>query len=68
MGVLLPSEVGGEFAGSAKATVKVCMIAANPPTGDAVVIDAEGANEAEAVATAKAQVPPGWRTMSVRRV
>lgn len=49
------------------AAAKVFLIAANPPTGDAVVIEAEGADEAEAIAAARAQVPPGWRTMSVRR-
>lgn len=63
----LPSERGGALDGSVAATTRVFMVAANPPTGDAVVIEAEGVDEAEAVATARAKVPPGWRTMNVRR-
>ncbi|MFK4729483.1 hypothetical protein ROT00_07340 [Agromyces mediolanus] len=48
--------------------MKVSIIASNPPTGDAVVIEGEGDDEASATAAAKAKAPPGWRVLSIRRV
>jgi len=48
-------------------SIRVSIIATNPPTGDALVIEGEGVSEEHALAVAKAQVPQGWRTVSCRR-
>jgi len=48
-------------------TVRVSIIATNPPTGDALVLEGEGISEEHALAVAKARVPQGWRTVSCRR-
>ncbi len=46
--------------------VKVTLIATDRVSGETVVIEADGADEAAARAAARAQVPEGWRTVSVR--
>ena len=50
------------------AGMKIVLIAMNPGTGDARVIEADGVDEETATAAAKAQVPDGWRAVSIRRV
>lgn len=46
---------------------KVTMIAADPLTGGATVIEGEGVDVEAATAAARAKIPPGWRAVSVRR-
>ena len=47
--------------------VRVTIIATHPPTGHAEVLEGVGADEVEAAAAARARVPLGWRTVSIRR-
>ncbi|GAA2451657.1 hypothetical protein GCM10009857_14760 [Agromyces soli] len=48
--------------------MKVTIIATNPASGEAVVVEADGADEQTATAAAKAQIPEGWKAVSIRRV
>jgi hypothetical protein len=45
---------------------KVTMIAADPLTGGATVIEGEGVDVEAAKAAAKTKIPHGWRAVSVR--
>ncbi|GGR29220.1 hypothetical protein GCM10010196_23880 [Agromyces mediolanus] len=49
-------------------SMKVTIIATNPSSGEAVVVEADGADEQTATAAAKAQIPEGWKAVSIRRV
>ncbi|MGX5697880.1 hypothetical protein ACWKWP_16920 [Agromyces soli] len=42
------------------------MIAADPLTGGATVIEGEGLDIEAATAAAKSKIPHGWRAVSVR--
>lgn len=62
---------GGVRSSEARRTVegmKVTIIATNPSSGEAVVVEADGADEQTATAAAKAQIPEGWKAVSIRRV
>ncbi|MFC6356197.1 hypothetical protein [Luethyella okanaganae] len=47
--------------------MKVSIIATNPASGESVVVEADGVDEPTALAAARAQIPDGWRALSVRR-
>lgn len=48
--------------------MKIKLIARDPKTGEAIVIEADGRDDVTAVEAARAQIPPGWEAVSVREV
>lgn len=48
--------------------MQLIIIARDESTGDSKVIEVDGADYETAKAAALAQVPAGWRALSIRRV